>query len=180
MVTLPICHINTQGEQKVNTIEYIKLGLENGTGWAMGLIQDMKDAPLTQPTPNGGNHPLWVLGHIVRAESDLLDGFILGKPNRFPELDKFSMGHEPTTNADDYPSMDELLSKFEEIRAATLAHLATLSESDLSQKSHAPEEFGATFGTVGACFAAMQTHMAFHAGQVADARRAAGRKPLMA
>jgi hypothetical protein len=161
-------------------MDYIKMSLENGTGWAMGLINDMKDAPLTQPTPNGGNHPLWVLGHIVRAESDLLDGFILGQPNRFPELEVFSMGNTPSTDVSGYPSMDELLGKFEEIRGATLAHLATLSEEDLDAKSHASEDFGPPFATVGACFAAMSTHMSFHAGQVADARRAAGRDPLMA
>lgn len=164
----------------MNATDYIKMALENGKGWTLGLITDMKDAPLTQPTPNGGNHPLWVLGHVVRAESDLLDGFILGKPNRFPELENCSMGNTPTTNAADYPSMDELLGKFEQIRTATIAHLDTLSEEDLDQKSHAPEEFGEMFGTVGACFAAMATHMAFHTGQVADARKAAGREPLMA
>ena len=164
----------------MKTTDYIRMALENGKGWTMGLINDMKDAPLTQPTPNGGNHPLWVLGHIVRAESDLLDGFILGQPNRFPELECFAMGTHPSTDASDYPSMDELLVKFEEIRSATLAHLETLSENDLDAKSHAPEEYGPLFGTVGACFAAMGTHMAFHTGQVADARRAAGREPLMA
>ncbi len=164
----------------MNATEYIKMSLESGKGWTLGLINDMKDSPLTQPTPNGGNHPLWVLGHIVRAESDLLDGFILGQPNRFPELENCGMGAEPSLNADDYPTMDELLGKFEQIRAATLAHLETLSDDDLDAKSHAPEEHSAFFGTVGACFAAMGTHMAFHTGQVADARRAAGRKPLMA
>lgn len=164
----------------MNAIDYIKMSLENSKGWAMGLLSDMKDAPLTQPTPNGGNHPLWVLGHITRAESDLLDGFILGQPNRFPELEAFSMGNTPSTDASQYPSMDELFAKFEQIRAATLAHLDTLSDADLDQKTHAPEEFGASFATVGACFAAMSTHISFHAGQVADARRAAGRDPLMA
>jgi hypothetical protein len=164
----------------MNAIDYIKMSLKNGKGWAMGLISDMKDSPMTQPTPNGGNHPLWVLGHIVRAESDLLDGFILGQPNRFPELECFSMGQTPSTNASDYPSMDELCGKFETIRAATLAHLDTLSDSDLDNSSHAPEEFGAMFATVGACFAAMATHMSFHSGQVADARRTAERGPLMA
>lgn len=161
--------------------DYIKMSLENGTRWAMGLINDMRDAPFTQPTTNGGNHPLWVLGHIVRAESDLLDGFILGQPNRFPELEGlFTMGSTPDTDESHYPSMDELMEKFSVIRAATLAHLETLSDDDLDKPSHAPEDFGATFGTVGACFAAMPTHMSFHAGQVADARRAAGRPPLMA
>jgi uncharacterized damage-inducible protein DinB len=164
----------------MNATDYIKMSLENGKGWTLGLISDMKDAPLTQPTPNGGNHPLWVLGHIARAESDLLDGFILGKPNRFPELEICAMGNAPSTNASDYPSMDELLAKFDEIRSATLAHLDTLRDEDLDKKSHAPEEFGPPFATVGSCFAAMATHMAFHTGQVADARRAAGRQPLMA
>jgi hypothetical protein len=164
----------------MNAVDFVKLSLENSRGWAMGLITDMKDSPMTQPTPNGGNHPLWVLGHVVRAESDLLDGFILGQPNRFPELECFAMGNTPSTNADDYPSMDELLAKSEEIRTATLAHLDTLTDADLDQKSHAPEEFGAFFDTVGACLAAMTTHMNFHAGQVADARRADGRGPLMA
>lgn len=165
----------------MNTIDYIKMSLGSSRGWAMGLIGDMQDAPLTQPTSTGGNHPLWVLGHITRAESDLLDGFILGKPNRFPELEKnFSMGSTPTTDPSQYPSMEELMQKSEQIRAATLAHLDTLSEADLDQRSHAPEEFGDFFGTVGACFAAMSTHVSFHAGQVADSRRSAGRSPLMA
>jgi len=164
----------------MKTTDFIKMALENGTGWTLGLINDMKDAPFTQPTPNGGNHPLWVLGHIVRAESDLLDGFILGQPNRFPELECCAMGSTPSTDASQYPSMDELLGKFEEIRSATLAHLDSLRDDDLDQKSHAPAEFGPPFATVGACFAAMATHMAFHSGQVADARKAAGRAPLMA
>ena len=164
----------------MNTIDFIKTSLASSQGWALGLILGMKDAPLTQPTSNGGNHPLWVLGHIVRAESDLLDAFILGKPNRFPELEAFSMGTTPTTDAGQYPSMDELLGKFEEIRAASLAHLETLSEADLDKRSHAPEEFGPSFATVGAVYSAMSTHTSFHAGQVADARRAAGRDVLMA
>ena len=112
---------------------------------------------------------------------EFLDGFILGKPNRFPELEgKFAMKTTPTTDASQYPSMDELFGKFEEIRSASLAHLDTLSGEDLDNKSRAPEEFGESFATIGAVYAAMGTHMSFHAGQVADARRAAGRDPLMA
>lgn len=165
----------------MNSIEFIKLLLENGKGWTTGLLQDMKENPLAFPTPNGGNHPLWVLGHITHSESNLLDVFILGQPNRFPELDSlFGMGSEPTDNADDYPSFDELFQKFEDMRAATLAHLDTLSEADLNAKSNAPEEFGPGFSTAGGCFTAMALHISFHTGQVADARRAVGKSPLMA
>ena len=161
--------------------DFIEIALTNSKSWAMGLISDMRDAPLTQPTPKGGNHPLWILGHIIRNESDLLDGFILGKANRFPEWDGvFSVGSTPSTDASRYPSMDELMTKFEQMRAATLAHLHTLGDEDLDRPSHAPQEFGPYFATVGACFAAISIHMSFHAGQVSDARRAAGREPLMA
>ncbi len=165
----------------MKTTDFIRHCLASSKRWALGLITDMKDAPLTQPTANGGNHPLWILGHLIRSESDLLDGFVLGQPNRFPEWEGvFSMGSAPSTDAGKYPSMDELLAKFEEMRAATLAHLDTLSDDDLDQPSHAPEEFREYFGTVGACYAAMCSHVSFHTGQVAVARKAAGREPLMA
>lgn len=161
--------------------DFIRLALESSKGWALGLIDDMKDAPLTQPTPNGGNHPTWVLGHLIHSESNLLDVFILGQPNRFAEWEGvFGMQTTPTTDAGQYPSIDELLVKLDEMRAATLAHLATLSDDDLDKPSQAPEDFGPAFSTVAACFAAMSNHFVFHAGQVADARRAAGRDPLFA
>lgn len=163
----------------MNTTDYIKLELQNSAGWAMGLLNDMKDAPLTQPTTKGGNHPLWVLGHLIHSESNLLDKFILGKPNRFPELEsKFGMGSTPSTDASEYPSFDELMGKFEEMRSATVGHLDSISEADLDKPSHAPEEFGPGFSTVAGVFTAMSIHATFHAGQVADARRAAGRDAL--
>lgn len=165
----------------MNTIDFIKHSLESSKGWGMGLLNDLQDIPTTQPTANGGNHALWIIGHLARGESNLLDGFILGKPNRFPELeDQFEMGTTPTDDASQYPAVEELLGKFEAVRAASLAHLETLSEADLDKKSHAPEEFGQFFGTVGACYAAMCNHMSFHTGQLAVCRLAAGRKPLMA
>ena len=161
--------------------DFIKLALNNSYGWTMGLMHDMKETPLVSPTPNGGNHPLWVLGHLTYSESNLLDCLILGKENRFPEWEKiFWMGTTPTTNPDDYPTFDEVATKFDEVRASTLAHLETLSDADLEAKSHAPEEWGEGFSTVAGCFSAMILHAQFHAGQVADARRAAGKPVLMA
>jgi hypothetical protein len=165
----------------MQTTVFIRSLLESSKAWALRLIQDMEDSPLTQPTPHGGNHPLWILGHIVCSESDLLDVFILGKPNRFPEWGGlFSMGSTPSTDASQYPSMEELLATFEAMRGATLSYLDTLSDADLDRPSNAPEQFQPFFGTIGACFGAMCSHVSFHTGQVSVARRAAGRTPLMA
>ena len=67
----------------MNTINFIKNSLEFSSGWMLGLVNDMIDAPLIQPTSSGGNHPLWVIGHLTHSESSLVDGFILNEPNRF-------------------------------------------------------------------------------------------------
>ena len=37
----------------------------------MGLIADMRDEPLRQPGSAGGNHPLWVLGHLTFVEGNI-------------------------------------------------------------------------------------------------------------
>ncbi|MEM9659785.1 MAG: DinB family protein [Planctomycetota bacterium] len=161
--------------------DFVRMSMEASRGWVFGLLEDMREAPLTQPTAAGGNHPLWVLGHLTYSESHLLDTLICGRDNRFPELESlFKNGTTPTADPSAYPTMDELMEKFATIRVASLAHLDTLTDDDLDRRSHAPEEAGPFFSTVGACYSAMALHITFHGGLVADARRAAGKQPLMA
>ena len=163
----------------MNTIDYIRMSLQASESWLIPLVEDMRDSPLTQPTATGGNHPLWVLGHIAISEAGIFDGFILGQKSRFADLNKtFGAGSKPTTSADDYPSVDEMMSKFKEIRAVIYGYLDTISESDLDQPSKAPEKFGPKFSTVGRCLVALTLHPVFHAGQVADSRRILERAPI--
>ena len=165
----------------MNGTDVIRNSLETGKNWVLGLVNDMKDAPTTFPTPNGGNHPLWVVGHLLFAEGHLIDVFIQGKEHPTAQWnDLFGIGSEPTADASAYPSLEELLGKWEETRARTLAYLDTLSDDDLDKPSHAPAEAQDTFGTVGKCLITLSLHFTFHGGQVADARRAARREPLLA
>ena len=62
----------------MKTVDFIKRGLETSKALTLGLIDDMKDAPLTQPTVNGGNHPLWILGHLAYSEANIVNHVILG------------------------------------------------------------------------------------------------------
>ena len=65
-------------------------------------------------------------------------------------------------------------------RARTLEVLAGLSDEDLNRPCKAPPEGAADFlGMYAQCFSVVSHHFMFHGGQVADARRAIGRKPLL-
>ena len=168
-------------EQSMKTTDFIRVSLDMGKEWVLGLISDMKDAPTTFPTPNGGNHPLWIFGHLTYSEAELLDEFILGKANPLAEWKGiFGQGSTAVADVNRYPSFDEILEKFEETRARTLKYVESLSGDDLDKPSKAPEEAQDFFGTVAQCLSGIIQHFTYHGGQVADARRAAGRGLLMA
>lgn len=149
--------------------------------WLLALIEDMKEKPLTAPTPQGGNHPLWILGHLTHSEAGMVSGFILGQENPLAKWNSlFGKGTVPVEDSNHYPGIDELLSEWGRVRARTHEVLGSLTEADLAKASKAPPELAHMFGTVADCFSVMSLHVMFHAGQVADARRALGRKPLFA
>ena len=147
-----------------------------------GLLADMQDAPLTFPTSNGGNHPTWIAGHLVYSESNLIHHMLHGETN--PLIDwkpLFGSGSQPSDEPGLYPPLAELLSQWDKVREHTLQVLESLTDDDLARPAASPppgrEEF---FGTFGKVFSMVATHPLMHFGQVADARRSAGREKLMA
>ncbi len=164
----------------MNAIDFAKGSLETSKNFVMMLIMDMKDAPLTQPTAKGGNHPLWVLGHLVYSEANIVNHIILGETNPLIEWKEiFGDGYECVTDLSKYPPFDEVVAKFEEVRERTMTLLNGFTEADFDKPSkNCPPERQEIIGTVGKCFIVLGLHPAMHFGQVADARRAAGRGPL--
>ncbi|MBL4697985.1 MAG: DinB family protein [Phycisphaerales bacterium] len=165
----------------MNTIDFIKASLANSSNMTLALINDLKDEPLAQPTSKGGNHALWILGHIAHTESSILHNFILGKETCPLDTlkEQFEYKTEPSTDAD-YPTFDELMAHYESAHAELLAYIETISEEDLDKPIECPEEWKPFFGTIGLCLGMCAMHPAFHYGQLADIRRSLGRKPLMA
>jgi hypothetical protein len=166
----------------VQSKDLIRINLDLSAAAGLQLIEDMKDAPLTAPTPNGGNHPLWVLGHLTYSEGSLINFIALGEEHPLGEWkDLFGIGSTPVYDQSAYPSMDDVLAKFATIRAGTLQRLDALGEDELDATSkRCPEGYEDRFGTVRLCFAMTANHWFMHRGQVADARRAAGRELLRA
>lgn len=150
----------------------------------MRLFEDMRDAPLTQPTGRGGNHPLWILGHLALNEA-AFHSMISGEANdleRWQPL--FGTGTIPSTDPSAYPSYDEVFDAYRRQRARNLALLQTLGDAGLDRPPKSPPQglppgAEALFDTNGRTLLMMAAHHAYHCGQIAVTRRAAGRNPFI-
>jgi len=164
----------------MKTVDFIRTALDATARATLVLIEDMRDQPLTFPTPKGGNHPLWVMGHLAFVEGQVIQQFMLGRPNPVAHWrDLFGIGSEVSAEASRYPPLGEIQNAFQNLRAETLKTLDTLDDADLDQPSKGcPPEFKEFLSTYGKCFLIVIMNTMNHRGQVADARRAAGRKPL--
>ncbi|HEV3303858.1 MAG TPA: hypothetical protein VG055_29660 [Planctomycetaceae bacterium] len=63
-------------------------------------IEDMRDSPMAAPGPQGGNHPLWILGHLTIAEGRLRQ-IVLGEAHPVRHWKPlFDWGSEPISDVD--------------------------------------------------------------------------------
>jgi hypothetical protein len=164
----------------MKTTDYIRTSIEASKMFTLSLLDDMKDAPLTQPTSEGGNHPLWILGHLTYSESNIISHIIQGNENPLIGWkEMFGSGREPTTDAAQYLPWDEVRTKFDEVREKTMSFLDGRTDADLENPSkNCPPGREQMMGTIGSCFVVVALHPTMHYGQVADARRMAGRDRL--
>lgn len=164
----------------MNAVTLLKSALKSSEELTFPLIEDMRDAPLTRPTPNGGNHPHWILGHLAVSEEGI-HSVMTGEDHALKHWHKlFGRESEPSDDAAGYPDFDELIAAYRQARAKNLALLETLSDDDLDTPSKAiPPGMESVFGTLGQCFHALAMHWMMHRGQLADARRAAGKDRLI-
>jgi hypothetical protein len=159
--------------------DLIRDNLKKSAERVLSHVEDMRELSVVFPTPEGGCHTLWVLGHLAFIEALVIDVFMLGLRNPIADWEQTFDGPDPTGNVSDYPPFDEVLMKCREIRQSTLALLEPLSEDDLDKTSaQVPKGWEETFGTYRVCFQYVADHWYMHRGHLADARRAA-RLPRM-
>ena len=141
-------------------------------------LADFSDADLlSRPCP-GANHAAWQLGHLIGAESRMMnavqEGVVPPLPAGFEE--KFK---KETASVDDpafFPKKAELLDFLEKGRNATINWVKTLQPADLDRPT--PERMKRFAPTVGQLLAMFPVHVAMHLGQFQVIRRKLGR-PLM-
>jgi len=157
------------------SIDHVRDNLTKSRDRVLMRIEDMRDHALVFPTPRGGGHTLWVLGHLAYIESLVVSGFMLGKENPLADWEAVFDGPDVSGDTGEFPPFDQVLSRCREARAATLALVDSLTEGDLDQRSaKVPRGFEDTFGSWRLCLQYAADHWYMHRGQLADARRAAG------
>ena len=149
--------------------------LERSREHALRRIDDMRAHACVAPTPRGGGHTLWTLGHLAYVEALIVHTLLRGEPHPFAAWEARFDGAEVSADPADYPPLDDVLAAFVQGRDRTLAWLAGLTEADLDRPSaRVPAGFEGEFATWRAGLQFVGDHTYMHRGQLADARRAAG------
>jgi hypothetical protein len=163
----------------MHTKDVLKFALTVSNGAVLNEIDQMSGAPTTFPTPNGGCHPLWVLGHLTLVEG-MIPGVLFGEPNPVAEWNKhFGEGSKPVDNPGAYPPFAEVREKYLELRGRNVKILESLREEDLDKPSAAPPKGREReFATFGSSFLTLALHQAMHRGNVTDAIRASANKAV--
>jgi hypothetical protein len=156
--------------------ELIKFALTTSNGAVMSVVEKMSDAATTFPTPGGGCHPLWVLGHLTLIEG-MVPEVLYGEKNAVAHWQSlFGENSEPSANAEAYPAFAEIRERYLELRERNLRILESLSEEDLDRPVKAPPKGREQeFATTGRSFLVLALHQCMHRSHVTDALRAAGR-----
>jgi hypothetical protein len=158
----------------MHTKDAIKFALTVSNGAVLSVIDEMSGAPTTFPTPNGGCHPLWVLGHLALVEGSI-PAALTGEANPVAAWGRyFGEQSEPVADPAAYPSFAELREKYAQLRERNLQLLDSLSEADLDKPTVAPPKGREReFATYGTSFLTLALHQMIHRSHVTDARRAA-------
>lgn len=159
----------------MDSIELVRDNLRRSRDRVLARVEEMPEHCTVFPTPIGGCHTLWVLGHLAFVEGLVVRGFMLGEPNPLAGWEELFDGEEVSGDASRFPPFDEVLAACRGMREATLSLVGSLAEDDLDTESaSAPKGWEATFGTYRLCLQYVADHWLMHRGHLADARRAAG------
>ena len=164
----------------MKAIELIRWAMQMTDGATARIVNDLRAAPLTRPSPGVGNHPLWTLGHLAYIEG-AIPHILLGEKNPVDHWKPlFGTGSEPKDDAAAYPPFEEVLRTYHQLRARNLKLLDEVGEAGLDRApKNIPPGFEDAMKTFGHTLLLVTLHNMVHYGHVAVSRRAAGLKPLM-
>jgi hypothetical protein len=159
-------------------VEFITTTLKRDLDMVKMTLGDLSDAEMLVRSVPGANHATWQIGHLVVAESRLLNSATPGAvpPPPAGYADKFT---KETAKNDDpafFPRKAELLDALTKSREATIAWAQTLQPADLDKTIPPPTDRFAP--SVGQLLHMLPLHVGMHLGQFQVLRRKLGRPVL--
>ena len=146
--------------------------------WLKQLIDSLSDEQmLHQPVP-GGNHALWIIGHLAWCDDlfwSQIGGFESTSPAEWKGI--FGDGSTPSANASDYPPIDEMKRTFDRNRETLLGWLDGFDDAKLAEPL--PDDWKSFAPTYEALIATMAAHEGVHIGQATVIRKSLGMKPAI-
>jgi hypothetical protein len=160
----------------MNAKEAIRIPMNTADFMIDSYLSDITPQEMmVRPAP-GANHLAWQLGHLISAETRLVEAAVPGSMPPLP--DRFAERHTKDTAASDNPSdflsKDEYLALAKSVRAATLKVLDSQTEADLDKP--VAGRLPPWIKRAGDCFATAGGHWVLHAGQWVVLRRHLGRE----
>ena len=146
----------------------------------MGMkhLGEMKDAPLLRPGPWGGNHAMWIAGHLAVVEGRLHQ-MLNGTANPLHHWKAlFDWGSEPVDDPAAYPAFEAVLQAFRDLRARTHAFLDETGEEGLDRPTKCQPPGFSGFETAGAAVQIIACHAIGHMGGLTVVRAAGGKQRL--
>src|SRR5437016_825005 len=121
----------------MNAKTAIKLAIDAGDMISLSYLEDLSDEEMVKRPCAGCNHINWQVGHLIKAEHDMVASAL---PGSLPDLPAgFAERYSKETATSDIPKdflkKDELLAIHKRQRAATLAALEKLSDEQLDGPS---------------------------------------------
>lgn len=145
----------------------------------MKIFDEMAADAFVQLGPWGGNHAMWIAGHITVIEGRL-QKVLHGTPNPVEHWKPlFDWDSKPSTDKSAYPPFEEVLNTYHELRGKTVAFLDEVGEDGLDRPTKSPiPGFGPAFEKVGSTILVIACHQIGHLGGATVARRASGKQPM--
>jgi len=166
----------------MKALDQIRWALQFSEELTVKIVPDLREHALVRATKGSkggdGNHTLWTLGHLAAVEGGV-PHILIGESNPVEHWwPIFGMGSVPKDDAAAYPSFDELLNTYRDLRAKNIRLLDQIGEAGLDNKpKNPPPGFEKEMKTVGHTLHVIAMHNLMHFGQLTDIRRVAGFKP---
>ena len=160
----------------MNALDTIKNTIQMADMVCGSYLKDMNDQDFMKRPHAGCNHVNWQVGHLISSDNSMFTGMfgedsMPALPEGFKE--KYAKENKDSDDPAAFCDKAELMKIHEGQRAAVMAKLDTLSESDLDGAS--PEPFQSFAPNVGAVLNMLGSHWMMHAGQWVIVRRELGK-----